>query len=184
MHAPDASRQCRFAQIAFTINVAERTESLRRLSDSMYAGLSVDEQLSMPDGEDLTDLPYLLDDDGDGEGENDEDDESRRLNWHDLLEMASTSQRVRRGLANRFGTVNLRRRVQARANVLDRRAAFDRLSGAIDEVSSEIKDVRYLELCNAAKACFDACTSGRDTLLVDDLMNAWVAAPDPSFLSA
>ena len=64
----------------------------------MYAGLSVDEQLSMPDGEDLTDLPYLLDDDGDGEGENDEDDESRRLNWHDLLEMTSTSQRVRRGL--------------------------------------------------------------------------------------
>ena len=176
MHAPDARRQCRFAQIAFTINVAERTESLRRLSDSIYAGLSVDEQLSMPDGEDLTDL---LDDDGDGdddvaEGENDD----RQLNWHDLLEMASTSQRVRRGLAHRFGTVNLRRRVQARANVLDRRAAFDRLSVAIDEVSSEIKDVRYLELCNAAKACFDACTSGRDTLLIDDLMNAWVAAPD------
>ena len=54
---------------------------------------------------------------------------------------------------------------------------------AIDDVSSDIKDVRYLELCNAAKACFDACTSGRDTLLIDDLMNAWVAAPD-SLLSA
>ena len=156
------------AQIAFTISVAERTESLMRLSDSLGASLSVDEQ-------------YLFDGDADAaEGENGEE-ESRHLNWQDIHEMASFR---RRGLARRIGTVNPRHRVQVLANALDRRAAFDRLMVAIDEVSSDLKDVRYLELCNAAKACFDTCTSDRDTLLVDDLMNEWVAPPDSLLSSA
>ena len=60
----------------------------------------------------------------------------------------------------------------ARARAAEKTEAFARLGEAIDEVAPLVKESQYLELCNAAKAVFDAWgrTSGPgSSLIAEDL---------------